>query len=85
MVEDHDFLVGPFQQCQLHGLVVEVRGHDAAGVDGRDAQKGDVDTEVFDHAAGQVTEESVGGAAVEAGHGDELQFVIGRENIVNRQ
>ena len=85
MVKDHDFLVGPFQQCQFHGLVVEVRGHDAAGVDGGDAQKGDVDAEVFDHAAGQVTEESVGGTAVEAGHGDELQLVIGRENIVNRQ
>ena len=85
MVKDHDFFVGAFQQGQLYGLVVEVRGHDAAGVDGADAQEGDVDAEVFDHAAGQVTKKSVRGTAVETGHGDELQFIIDSENIVNRQ
>ena len=85
MVKDHDFLVGALQQGELYGLVVEVRGHDAAGVDGGNAQEGDVDAEVFNHAAGQVTKKSMRGTAVEAGHGDELQFVIGRENIVNRQ
>ena len=52
MVAGDDFSAGPFRQGNLHGLVVEVGGHDARiKIDGGDAQKGDVDAEAADHAA----------------------------------